>query len=89
MFASEASQPTDSRRGIKGTSSRKHEEAVMTERQDYKEYDNKNNAALTNYIIGEDDDEEFEWQRTGTEGKPPSRKRMLCLTLRRLFRIRM
>ena len=39
MFASEASQPTDSRRGLKESSNRKYDEAVMTQRQDFKEYD--------------------------------------------------
>ena len=37
---------------------------------------------------GDADDEEFEWQSTGQDKKPPAPKRMLCFTLRRLFRVR-
>ena len=57
---------------VPGNSSRnkQFEKAELQERQDFRE----------------EDDVEFDWQRTGKEGRPPPRKRMLCYTMRRLFR---
>ena len=52
--------------------SKKFDKAELQQRQDFRE----------------EDDVEFDWQRTDKEGRPPPRKRMLCYTMRRLFRTR-
>ena len=80
LFATSAQGPTDSNRNNQQNhGNRIQKGAVLVDRQQFEVNDRDKNGV----------DVEFDWQESGVDGKPPSRKRMLCYTMRRLFRTRM